>query len=178
MRWYELDLSGGTAGSLATGLDARTIAASLEVGRRIAFSPQWSLTPQAQIVWSRTEFDAFVDPDGFAVSLVDGNSLVGRLGLALERNRVWQDSGGGQALRGYALANLRHEFMADRAVLLEGFVLSRQAAATTGELAFGFARDWNDGLFSVFGELGFATSLTDFGADSAMRGYLGMRWRF
>jgi hypothetical protein len=33
-------------------------------------------------------------------------------------------------------------------------------------------------LFSVFGELGFATSLTDFGADSAMRGYLGMRWRF
>lgn len=62
--WYTTDINSHTiksVGSQVNSNDGRGQAYSLEVGRVFGLSDQWSLTPQAQLTWSRTDFDSFVD---------------------------------------------------------------------------------------------------------------------
>ncbi|WP_164895994.1 autotransporter outer membrane beta-barrel domain-containing protein [Rhizobium hidalgonense] len=51
-------------------------------------------TPQAQLVYSSVDFDTFNDQFGARVSLQDGDSLLGRLGLALDREESLQRADG------------------------------------------------------------------------------------
>ena len=47
---------------LADGNKGFGYALGLEAGYRHALNDRWSLTPQAQLVYSRIDFDRFVDP--------------------------------------------------------------------------------------------------------------------
>ena len=94
---YDIDIS-TTSRFSNTSTDGEGIAVSGEAGYRIPVSATATIVPQAQLVWQTVDFDDFVDPDGVAVSLNDGDSLVGRLGIAAENS--W-DVGGG-LFTGYA----------------------------------------------------------------------------
>src|SRR5690606_35921829 len=86
MTWYGSDLKSKTAGqSLAEGHDGFGYALSLESGKRVDLDEGLTLTPQAQLVYSSVDFDSFTDPlSGGQVELGDGDSLRGRLGVALD----------------------------------------------------------------------------------------------
>ncbi|MGU3401714.1 autotransporter outer membrane beta-barrel domain-containing protein, partial [Brucellaceae bacterium D45D] len=98
--------------TLADGNDGFGYALSVEGGKRIAIDPVWSVTPQAQLVYSSVDFDDFTDTFGSRISLDRGDSLQGRLGLTLDHESSWQNANG-QLDRAhvYGIANLYYEFL-------------------------------------------------------------------
>ncbi len=91
LTWFDNDLNSDTANSgLADGAKAFGYALSAEVGQRIALDEHWSLTPQAQLMWSSLDADAFHDIWGNRVHMQDGDSLTARIGLAANYQDSWQ----------------------------------------------------------------------------------------
>ena len=83
--WYENTFRSSTASKkLAEGKHGFGYAFSAETGRRIALNDRWSLTPQAQLMWSSVSFGRFRDVWDTRVSLRNGDSLTGRLGIAAD----------------------------------------------------------------------------------------------
>ncbi|WP_328505102.1 autotransporter outer membrane beta-barrel domain-containing protein, partial [Brucella intermedia] len=78
--WYDSDLGVDAVNpTLANGNKGFGYALSLEAGQRIAIDQNWSLTPQAQLMFSSVDFDTFKDTYGARISNRDGDSLTGRL---------------------------------------------------------------------------------------------------
>jgi hypothetical protein len=78
---------------LTHGNEGVGYAFSAETGKRFAVGNGWSLTPQAQLSYSKAEFDRFTDRFGAPVSLRDGDSLLGRAGLALNHRKTNDGAG-------------------------------------------------------------------------------------
>ncbi|MFC5387739.1 autotransporter outer membrane beta-barrel domain-containing protein, partial [Aquamicrobium segne] len=71
--WYDSNLFSTLANtSLVSGNDGFGYALSLETGKRFAITPEWSLTPQAQLTYSNVRFDSFDDAWDAHVSLDRG----------------------------------------------------------------------------------------------------------
>lgn len=157
---YDVDLSAAGRWS-GVGTDGYGIALSHEAGYRIALGETMALVPQAQLTYQHVDFDGFTDPDGVAVSLQDGDSLVGRLGVAIEGS---QPIGEAQ-VTGYLEANLLHEFLGDNAVLAAGTELSQDLGGTSAELGFGGTVAVTDGV-SLFAEIDYALPF-----DDGLRGF-------
>ena len=93
--WYENTFRSSTASKkLAEGKHGFGYAFSAETGRRIALNDRWSLTPQAQLMWSSVSFGRFRDVWDTRVSLRNGDSLTGRLGIAADYRHSGQDARG------------------------------------------------------------------------------------
>src|SRR5690606_15334337 len=93
--WFDSDLTSWTANQgLADGRKATGYALSIEAGQRIAIDQNWSLTPQAQLMYSSINADSFRDAWDSRVSLHDGDSLIGRLGLAANYANSWKGEDG------------------------------------------------------------------------------------
>src|SRR5690606_28736703 len=110
--WCDGRLDSSTVGGgLVDGNAGLGYAASLETGKQIPLSAFWSTTPQAQLVYSSVEFDSFTDAFGTSVSGGSSDSLVGRLGITLDRQAEWQGSNGGTSRSHlYGIANLYYDF--------------------------------------------------------------------
>ncbi|MCP6135434.1 autotransporter outer membrane beta-barrel domain-containing protein, partial [Klebsiella pneumoniae] len=68
-------------------------------------------TPQAQLSWSRVRFDSFTDEYGAKVSHDDGDSVVSRLGVSLDREKQWvADNGTTRRSHLYGITNLYYDF--------------------------------------------------------------------
>jgi fibronectin-binding autotransporter adhesin len=106
----DLDVAG--IGRVGDGIHGSGHALSLEAGRKIALGDGWSLTPQAQLAWSSVDFDSFTDRFGALVSLQDGDSLKGRIGIAANH-----EAAGTQL---YGIANLTYEFLDGTSVMISG----------------------------------------------------------
>src|SRR5690606_29850504 len=122
LSWYDSDLHSDTAqANLATDLKGFGYAASLEAGKRIAVSPSWSLTPQAQLIYSKVDYDNFTDSFGSKVSLLNGQNLRGRLGIAADYENSWTDEAGETSrLYSYGIANLYYDFLSGSETDLAG----------------------------------------------------------
>ncbi len=99
---YDLDevASDGSFGST----HANGWVVSGEVGKEIALSDRFSMTPQVQLIWQSINIDAFIDSSGVNTSFSNADSLEGRLGSTLAymvnpNTRI------------YTRANIVHEFM-------------------------------------------------------------------
>ncbi|MEM7443296.1 MAG: autotransporter outer membrane beta-barrel domain-containing protein [Pseudomonadota bacterium] len=161
---YDVDISGGDRfGSTST--DGHGFTASHELGYRIPVSETTALVPQAQITYQHIELDDFVDPDGVLVSLDDGDSLVGRLGLAVENSAAI----GSSLVTGYLEANLLHEFLGDNQVnvssLGEQFALTQDLSGTSVELGFGGTVAVNRGV-SLYAEVDYTIPF-----DNGLQGF-------
>ena len=125
--WLNSDISSTTLGTvLADGNDGLGYALGIETGYKFALNESWSLTPQAQLVYSRIDFDDFTDPFGATVALRDGDSLRARVGLAAEYETRWTAAKGTKPRAIYGIANLTTSSTAI-ASIADG-----RAAATTG----------------------------------------------
>ncbi|MEM8589839.1 MAG: autotransporter outer membrane beta-barrel domain-containing protein [Pseudomonadota bacterium] len=133
---YDIDIS--TASRFATtSTDGYAITTSHEVGYRIPISETAALVPQAQLTYQYIDFDDFTDPDGVRISLDDGDSLIGRAGLAFENSAAI----GSALATGYVEANLLHEFLGDNSVNVATDFgttpISQETRGTSVELGFG-----------------------------------------
>ncbi|WP_181592328.1 autotransporter outer membrane beta-barrel domain-containing protein [Rhizobium tropici] len=176
LSWYNSNLSSDWIGNLANGSDGFGYALSLEGGQRVGLGENWTIIPQAQLVYSNVRFDAFTDPSGADVSLDHADSLRGRLGLAFEYQNSWK-SEGGQIDRAalYGISNLHYEFLEGTRVNVSQIRFTSENDPLWGEIGFGGSYNWNDDKYSLYGELSASTSLQNFGDSYSLNGKAGLR---
>ncbi|MDW9418915.1 autotransporter outer membrane beta-barrel domain-containing protein [Sinorhizobium meliloti] len=176
---FDSDLDSDILGRLADGNDGLGYAVSIEAGHRIGLGDTWALTPQAQLVNTSVNFDDFVDPYGARVSLDDGNSLRGRIGLALDREQQWQGAeGDGRGSRLYGTVDLYREFLGDTRADVSGVSFGIEADDWIGEIGIGGSYNWGDDKYSLYGEARASTGLSDFGGSYAVRASVGLKMKF
>lgn len=113
-------------------LKGHGMAASLEVGRQIATSAEWTITPQAQVRWQQIAMDDLeVDMQGATIARYrfgDTSSLLGRIGVAAryQRQPAWSL---------WARVDLLHQFEGRNTVdyqAVQGGVSPRFTSGTQG----------------------------------------------
>lgn len=178
--WYDSDLTSDTLGRrLTNGNKGFGRAFSIESGQRVALDETWSLTPQAQLTYSSVTFDGFTDPFGARVNRDKADSLVGRIGVSVDRNVAWRD-GAGHAARTnlYGIANLYYDFRGGTTVNVSDTLFSARQDRLWAGLGVGGAVTWNDDRFAVYGELLVRSSLEGTGSGHDYRGSVGVRVRW
>ncbi|WP_211385670.1 autotransporter outer membrane beta-barrel domain-containing protein, partial [Agrobacterium tumefaciens] len=161
--WFDSDLSSRTASrNMASNNRGFGYTLGLETGARMDIAPAWSLTPQAQLAYSRASFDSFTDPFGARVSLDDGDSLTGRLGISLDYRSSWSDDSGRiSSTRIYGITNLFYEFLDGTQTTVSGTPFASVHDRLWADVGFGGSFDWDDGKYSLYGEASVATDLTN-----------------
>lgn len=179
-QWYSSGLSSALAGtSLVSGNNGFGYVLSLEAGQRIGIDDEWSVTPQAQLTYSEVSFDNFEDVYGAGVSLTDGRSLVGRLGVSVDRETAFVgEDGKTQRTHIYGVANLEQEFLGTTRVNVAGTSFAADRSGPTASVGIGASHSWDNDTFTVFGDLGASTSLANFGSSYGLSGNVGFRVKF
>jgi outer membrane autotransporter protein len=176
--WLDSDLNSDALGDLSgDGIDGTVWALSIEGGYRYETSPNYYVVPQAQLIYADAEFDDFTDPFGADVSVDDGDSMVGRLGVAIEYQDLPTADGDVSRLHAYGIANLYYEFMGDTGVAVDGIDLQDNNDELWGEVAGGLTYLF-DTNWSVYAEGGYLTSLENIGDSQVLRGSLGVRYNW
>ena len=175
--WYDSDLNSITANqSLTNGNKGFGYGLSLEAGKRIDLDASWSLTPQAQLVWSSVKFDTFDDAWGASVSNRNGDSLNARLGLSADYRNAWRDSRGMiNRSHIYGIVNLYREFMSGNKVTVAGVDFKNENDKTWGGIGAGGSYAWADDKYAFYGEGSLNTSLSNFADSYAVKGTVGFR---
>jgi len=175
--WLSTDINSATAGrTLVDGNDGFGYALGLEFGRKIALDNSFSLTPQAQLISSRIDFDSFTDPFGAKVALLEGDSLRGRIGLAAEyENSVKTENGTMSHAGVYGIANLHNEFLDGTHVSISGFSAESRNDRLWGSLGIGGTYSWNEDKYSIYAEASTSTGLEHFGRSYEVSGTFGLR---
>jgi outer membrane autotransporter protein len=175
LSWFDSDLSSTTAGrQLAKGRAGFGYALGLELGQRIALSGGWSLTPQAQLTYARVDADSFIDPFGARVTLGDGDSLRGRLGLSADYRQSWRDNAGRPVNASlYGIANLRYEFLEGTTATVAGVALTNRGERLWGGLGLG--AKYETGRYALYGEVEAQTSLPHFADSHSIAGRAGIK---
>ncbi|WP_054186262.1 autotransporter outer membrane beta-barrel domain-containing protein [Rhizobium acidisoli] len=144
---------------------------SIEAGQKIGLSTRWSLTPQAQLFYLSVRFGDFTDPYGGAVSLRDGDTLIGRLGVSADYDNDWKDAAGLVSRSSvYGIANLYYDFLDGSDVDVSGTRFVSENRALWGGLGLGGSYSWWDERYSINGEAFARTSLHDFGDSYSFGG--------
>lgn len=76
---------------LQNGYEGKATTASIETGYGFDLGNNVVLQPQAQLTWSTVKADSFTDPYGIAVHGQEAESLIGRIGLRLEKTFYLED---------------------------------------------------------------------------------------
>ena len=180
LTWYSSELKADDLPLSPDDSDAFGYALSLEAGQAFGIGEGLSLTPQAQLSFASVSVDSFTGAYSDAVRFDDGQSLLGRVGLAVEKESVWTDANGqSRAANVYGLANLYYEFLGETTATVTDILdFSSEPDDFTGEIGFGGSIDWQAGKlqYSAFAELTAST-----GFDTGSYGYGGnvglkVRW--
>ncbi|WP_188825621.1 autotransporter outer membrane beta-barrel domain-containing protein [Brucella endophytica] len=175
--WYTSDLTSDTGRrTLASEIDGFGYALSLEAGKRVAITPEWSVTPQVQLTWSAVRFDGFWDSFNAHVTHDETQSLKGRLGLAADYSQAWRDSQGRLTQADlYAIANLSHEFGRATKIKVSDVLFAAQNDRYWGGLGGGGTYSWADGKYALYGEVTIDTSLEHFADSYRLNGNIGLK---
>ncbi|WP_247880836.1 autotransporter outer membrane beta-barrel domain-containing protein [Brucella intermedia] len=175
--WYDSDLGVDAVNpTLANGNKGFGYALSLEAGQRIVLDQNWSLTPQAQLMFSSVDFDTFKDTYGARISNRDGDSLTGRLGLAASYANAWKGEDGLMVNTSvYGIANLYQEFLGDARMNYAGTHMATDSDGTWGGIGAGGTYAWADNKYAIYGEGSINTSLNHFADSYAIKGNLGFK---
>ena len=182
--WFSTDINSSTiksAGHQVSSNNGDGHAFSLEIGRIFNMkNPQWSLTPQAQLVYSRTSFDSFVDAQSnLVVQERSYKSLEGRLGLALNYERSYLDNNGElRRNKLYGLVNYYHEFKGDSTISLSSVKYKSQVSDNWIGLAVGGSYNWNQDKYSFYGEVEYRGGIDHFSSERELVGKIGVRLAF
>ncbi|WP_188826580.1 autotransporter outer membrane beta-barrel domain-containing protein, partial [Brucella endophytica] len=151
--WYDSDLSSDIVDrSLASGNDGRGYGLSIEAGKRFPILPNWFLTPQAQLAWSRISIDGFSDGFDADVTVGKGDSLMARMGLAANHERQWEDvSGQTRRLHAYGVANLYYDFDSKYTVDVASTPFTTKTPPLWAGIALGGSYNWANDRYSLYG---------------------------
>ncbi len=176
--WYDSDLSarGVNRQTFANGNNGFGYALSAETGKRFILNDNWSLTPQAQLVYSHVDFDTFTDRYSGVVSLDKGASLQGRVGLTADYQNSWYNSKGTiNRSYVYGIANLYYEFLDGTVVDVSSVRFTSRNDRVWGGIGLGGSYNWDNDKYSIYGEGSVNTSLNHFGDSYAYKGTIGLR---
>ena len=177
--WFDSDLASDVLGERANGEGGQGYALSLEAGQALAGGGSLTFIPQAQLTYSHTDFDSFTDRSGGQVSSGKGDSLQGRLGLALDHDWSGQaENGQARQVKLYGLANLTYEFLDGSRVAVAGTPISSRDERLWGGLGVGGSYGWNEGRYAIYGEASAETPLASFGDSYGFNGTAGFRMTF
>jgi fibronectin-binding autotransporter adhesin len=178
--WYDSNLTSDTIGRrMVRGNKGFGRAFSVESGQRLSLDESWSVTPQAQLVYSSVSFDGFTDPYGAQVTRDKADSLTGRLGVLIDYGSTWRDGAGRVARTNvYGLANLYYDFRGGTTVNVSDTLLSARKDRAWAGLGVGGSATWNDGRFGVYGQLLFRSSLEGSGSGRDYLANVGVRVRW
>ncbi|WP_338821634.1 autotransporter outer membrane beta-barrel domain-containing protein [Bradyrhizobium septentrionale] len=173
--FYRGDLTSDLVGNMAHGNEGLGYAFSVEGGKRINVGSGFSLTPQAQLAYSKVDFDGFTDRFGALVSLTNADSLLGRVGLMLNHQKSWYD--GTSIVRSdlYAIGNLHYEFLDGTNVDVAGSGFASANDRLWGSIGGGGSYSWANGRYTLFGEATYRASLQDAGDNHSYKGTAGFR---
>lgn len=171
---FSSDLNSEVIGKLTESNKGKGYVLSLEAGQRIKLNEAWAITPQAQVMYSKTRFDGFVDSYGAAVSgdAVSGTSL--RLGIAADR----QITTGANRSSIYGIANIIYNDAASTRVVVSGTDLNTTYAKASAELGLGGTYNWNNDMTSVYGQVSAARGLGSAKGSRDVKVSVGMRVKF
>ncbi len=177
LMWFNSDLSSDTAGlGLLDGDHGFGLAASIESGKKIDVGNDWTVTPQAQLVYSSVDVGSPSDVFGANVTIDRGDSLLGRLGISADHDEVWKDEEDKLRRRHlYGIANLYYEFLDGTRTSVSGTPFDSQPDRLWGGVGLGGSYNWNEDKYSVYGEVSLNTSLQNFGESYAVHGTVGFR---
>ncbi|MHC5232966.1 autotransporter family protein [Brucella sp. LJL56] len=178
--WFDSDLSSVTAErGMTNGNKGFGYALGMEAGKRFAVAPRWTLTPQAQLIYSSVDFDSFNDGFGARVSLKDGDSLNGRLGLSADYRESWQAANGLiSSAKVYGIANLYYEFLGGAQVNLARTSLGTENDSFWGGVGLGGTYSWSGGKYVLYGEGLLKTSLAHPNDSFGVNGTVGVKVSF
>ncbi|WP_080583248.1 autotransporter outer membrane beta-barrel domain-containing protein [Bradyrhizobium elkanii] len=170
--FFRGDLTSDLVGSMTHGNEGLGYAFSVEGGKRFTVGNGFSLTPQAQLAYSKVNFDGFTDRFGALVSLGNADSLLGRVGLSLNHRKSWS---GGARSDLYAIGNLHYEFLDGTNVDVAGTGFASANDRLWGSIGGGGSYSWAGGRYTLFGEATYRASLQDAGDNHSYKGTAGLR---
>lgn len=175
--WFDSDISSRTIGrDEVKGNNGNGVAISAETGYRFDIGKGLSLTPQAQMIRSRVNFDSFTDPFGAKVRLDDGDSLIGRFGVSLDYEPERSGANGAAAqTHVYAIANLYNEFLNGTNVNVAGVSFRSRDERLWAELGVGGTYQWNKRRYGVYGNLSVAGATKNMSDNHSVGGMIGFR---
>ncbi|MBC8719892.1 autotransporter outer membrane beta-barrel domain-containing protein [Ochrobactrum sp. Marseille-Q0166] len=180
--WYKSDFeSDRLSDTLASGVKSFGYALSLEAGQRVTINDRWSVTPQAQLIWSSLNTDSYRDVFDAYVETPDNNSLTGRIGLAANYTTAWKDANNTDAQFSVGgLVNVYRELKsgADYVTVSGADVPTGTIDKTWGEIGATVNYGWDNNKYSVYGKLSGATSLDNFGDSHSVSGNVGFRLKW
>ena len=169
--YLQSDLSSDVVGELVSNNEGLGYGLSLETGHKLNLDAAWSITPQAQLAYTSVDFDDFTDPLGTDVSLETGESLKGRIGLALGHDIFDGES----RTHVYAVANLTYEFLGEQSVDVAGVNVAFKPQKFGGELGLGGTYEWAGGKYAIEAE---ALGQSSFEGSYGIKGTVGFSTRF
>ncbi|KAA9354530.1 autotransporter outer membrane beta-barrel domain-containing protein, partial [Ochrobactrum quorumnocens] len=175
--WYgsDLDVDAVNRG-LARDNKGFGYALSLEAGQRLTLDANWSLTPQAQLMWSSVDFDSFTDSYGARISSHEGDNLNARLGLAANyQNSFIGADGRKMDTAVYGIANLYQSLIGENRINYAGTRMASDDDKTWAGIGFGGRYAWADNKYALYGEGSVNTSLNHFADSYSLKGNLGFK---
>lgn len=139
-------------------------ALGIEAGLRHQISDQWSFVPQGQLTYSNADFDTFTDTDKVVTSVLDGESLEGRIGVALE--------GRSDVSFGYFRLNLIEEFKGKNKVNASGTTFGADVSGTSAEMSAGGSFEVSPGVrlyTDITARTGFSKELASFRGTTGVK---------
>lgn len=177
---FDNDLNSDTANSrLADGAKALGYALSAEAGQRIIIDEYWSMTPQAQLIWSSLDADAFDDIWGNRIHLQNSDTLTARFGLATNYQTSWQGEDGRMASTSvYGIANVYQEFLGRSRINVADVNIDTNYDRTWAGIGGGGTYSWKDEKYVLYGQVSFNTSLNHSTTNFVAKGNLGFKIRW
>lgn len=173
--WFNSDLNSRLAGKLRDGQNARSYGLSVEAGKPFTLKEGLALIPQAQLSYVSTRFGRFNDRFDARVESDKGDSLQGRLGVALDYQRNWHDaSGKARQASVYGVLNVKREFLDGTRVQVSSVPVSSRMGRTWGGMGVGANFGWNE-RYSLYGEVG---ADADFSGSYVVTATAGLRIAF
>ncbi|CAB3860385.1 autotransporter family protein [Achromobacter denitrificans] len=172
--WFDSDLKSGLAGKLKEGRKAQSYGLGLEAGKAFGLREGLALVPQAQLTYASTRFDRFTDRFGARVESDKGDSLQGRLGVALDYRSNGLGTGGDRRSSVYGVVNLKHEFLDGTRIQVADVPVASRMSRTWGNLGVGADYAWGN-RYAVYGQV---DADADFSGSYVVTGTVGFRMTF
>ncbi|PHM60122.1 autotransporter outer membrane beta-barrel domain-containing protein [Xenorhabdus ishibashii] len=179
LTYFNNDLDSKTANQhLGNGKSALGYALGLETGRRFDLTPKWSLTPQAQLVYSSIDMNNFHDTFGTKVRFDQSRNMKLLIGAKIDYSQKGSDAQGKNEKTSnlYGLFNIRQEILGHNdAVDVANVAFHGGNDHTWGETGFGGSYSWGNGRYSVSGQTSVNTSLNNFADSYELSAKIGLK---
>ncbi|MGS1109195.1 autotransporter family protein [Achromobacter anxifer] len=172
--WFDSDLNSRLAGKLKGGQKAQSYGLGIEAGKAFGVAEGFALIPQAQLTYVSTRFDSFNDKFGVRVANDKGDSLLGRLGIALDYKSNWQTAGVKRESSVYGVVNVKHEFLGGTRVRVADTEVASRMTRTWGGIGAGANYGWGE-RYAVYGQV---DADADFSGSYVVTATAGFRMTF